>query len=176
MKKLTKKQENFIEELLKNGGNQSAAYRAAYNAKKMSDATIAKRASELLNHGEVRGRYEEFLQKARKASEDKGLVDARKIIENYAIIANADIGDFYDFSETDNRRNVKPRVIDLSKVDTRAIKQIKTDPRTGKVTGILMHDKIAALSRLEEIFDVRVAETDTEITLAFKGDLEGADA
>lgn len=169
MKKLTKKQEKFIEEMAKNGGNQRQAYRAAYNAKNMSDATVDKRASELVKTGSIRGRLDEIMQKAREASISKASMDVEKIIENYAIIANADIGDFYDFSTID-----KPRVIDLSKVDTRAIKQIRTDPKTGKVTGILMHEKLYALTRLEEIFDVKGnrAGGDTGLEIKFDGDME----
>ena len=177
MKKLTNKREKFIEEMLKNGGNQRAAYKVAYNAKNMSDATIDKRASELLKKGEVRGRYEELLQKARKASADKALMDVDKIIESYAIIATSDIGDYYSFSEMDLKGNLRPKVLDLSKIDTRAIKQIKTDPKTGKIIGILLHDKMAALNRLEEIFDVKGSRAidDTGLTIRFKDDLEGAE-
>lgn len=170
MKKLTAKQEKFIQEMLKNSGNQTAAYRAAYNTKNMKESTVNKRASELMKNGEIRGRYEELLKKACTASISKGLMDVERIIEEYTNIAVSDIGDYYDMNNFDNAGNIKPRIKDLSKLDTRAIKQIKTDPRTGKVTGILMHDKMAALSKLEEIFDVKgsrsAGEGDIEIKFA----------
>lgn len=55
MTKLTPKQERFCQEIVK-GKSQSDAYRAAFNAKKMKDETIHKRASELMAGREVKGR------------------------------------------------------------------------------------------------------------------------
>ena len=59
MSKLTPKQENFCLAYLETG-NASEAYRRAYAAGGMAAATVNKRASELLDNGEVAGRLEEL--------------------------------------------------------------------------------------------------------------------
>lgn len=56
---LTPKQENFCLAYLETG-NASEAYRRAYDAGGMSAATVNKRASELLDNGEIAGRLEEL--------------------------------------------------------------------------------------------------------------------
>ena len=53
--KLTIKQEKFCNKYLE-CGNASEAYRFAYECSKMSDETVWKRSSELLQNGEVTGR------------------------------------------------------------------------------------------------------------------------
>lgn len=59
MAKLTPKQENFCLAYLETG-NASEAYRRAYDAGGMAAATVNKRASELLDNGEVAGRLDEL--------------------------------------------------------------------------------------------------------------------
>ena len=59
MVRLTPKQENFCLAYLETG-NASEAYRRAYDAGGMAAATVNKRASELLDNGEVAGRIEEL--------------------------------------------------------------------------------------------------------------------
>ena len=52
-RELTQKQEKFVQEYILNGGNASAAYRAAYNCSKWKDNVINVKASELLKNGNV---------------------------------------------------------------------------------------------------------------------------
>ena len=52
---LTPKREKFSEELA-SGKNPSDAYRAAYDTSKMQVETVRKRASELAQNGDIRGR------------------------------------------------------------------------------------------------------------------------
>lgn len=66
MSDLTIKQEAFACAYVENGGNASAAYRTAYDAGDMADATIWVKASELLSNGKVAVRVGEL----RKAIED----------------------------------------------------------------------------------------------------------
>ncbi|MBT0365377.1 terminase small subunit [Morganella morganii subsp. morganii] len=61
---LTVKQEKFCQAYVETG-NASEAYRSAYSAGKMKHETINKRASELLNNGEVAGRVSELQQEHR---------------------------------------------------------------------------------------------------------------
>lgn len=57
--KLTAKQEKFAQ-CIADGMTQADAYRSAFNAGNMKDATIHKRASELMAGGYVSGRVEEL--------------------------------------------------------------------------------------------------------------------
>ena len=54
-KKLTPKQEKFCREFIKTG-NQSDAYRAAYNSENMLPATINNKAYQLINQDDIRAR------------------------------------------------------------------------------------------------------------------------
>jgi len=58
---MTPKQEQFVR-LVAEGASQSDAYRQAFNAANMKDATIRKRASELMRHGAVKGMLRELRQ------------------------------------------------------------------------------------------------------------------
>ena len=60
MSNLTVKQEKFIAEYIKNGGNATQAYRDASNAKNMTEATINKKAYELTKHGKISARIAEY--------------------------------------------------------------------------------------------------------------------
>lgn len=53
------KQEAFCQAVV-SGMSQADAYRSAYNAEKMKNETIQKRASELIRDGEVKGRLQEL--------------------------------------------------------------------------------------------------------------------
>lgn len=83
---LTAKQEAFCQRMA-DGMTQADAYRSAYNAKKMADKTVWKRASELMANGDVAGRVAEL--KAKLESKQlwsremsvKGLVAAFKVAQ-----------------------------------------------------------------------------------------------
>jgi phage terminase small subunit len=66
---LTAKQQAFCTAWGANGGNASAAMRAAYDTSRMDDATIRKRASELLRHAGVAARIAELRAKASEKAE-----------------------------------------------------------------------------------------------------------
>ncbi len=70
---LTIKQEKFVQNIVK-GMSQREAYKNSYNANNMKDSTIDKKASELFQKGEIRGRYEELLKKI----EDKTIMTAEE--------------------------------------------------------------------------------------------------
>lgn len=56
---LTPKREKFVQNLIA-GMSQREAYRNSYNASRMKEATIDRRASELAQNGEIRARLEEL--------------------------------------------------------------------------------------------------------------------
>lgn len=64
---LTIKREKYVLNLI-NGMSQREAYKGAFDAKNMKDATIDKRASELFQKGEVKGRYDELLKEIKNKS------------------------------------------------------------------------------------------------------------
>lgn len=68
---LTAKQEKFIRNIVQ-GMSQREAYKNSYDAKNMKNETIDKRASELFNKREIKGRYEQLLERL----EDKAVMSA----------------------------------------------------------------------------------------------------
>lgn len=56
---MTPKQDRFCSEIA-SGKSQADAYRTAFDAENMKDATVYKRASELMANGEITGRVEEL--------------------------------------------------------------------------------------------------------------------
>lgn len=65
MSALTVKQEKFCQAVA-NGMTQADAYRSAFNASNMKDATIWKRASELMVNGAVAGRVAQLRENLEK--------------------------------------------------------------------------------------------------------------
>lgn len=60
---LTQKQEEFCKAIVYDGLNYSAAYRRAYNTKKMSDKTVNEKACLLKNDGKIAARIEALRKK-----------------------------------------------------------------------------------------------------------------
>ena len=82
---LTLKQEKFINKYLE-CGNASEALRYAYDCSRMKEATINKRASELLKNGEITGRLEYLKAHLAEASG----ISALRIIREHEKIAFSD--------------------------------------------------------------------------------------
>lgn len=82
---LTLKQEKFINKYLE-CGNASEAYRHAYDCSRMKEATLNKRASELLKNGEIAGRLEYLKAHLAEASG----ISALRIIREHEKIAFSD--------------------------------------------------------------------------------------
>ena len=93
---LTKKQEQFVLELIK-GKSQREAYRAAYNADKMSDSVVDVKASELLKVGKVSVRYHELRGKVVQAAEEQAIMSAVEILKEIESIATDDISNYLQF-------------------------------------------------------------------------------
>ena len=60
---LTPKMRDFAMAFIETQGNRAEAYRRAYDASRMKDKTVYKRASELMDNGEVAGFIEELQAK-----------------------------------------------------------------------------------------------------------------
>ena len=109
--KLTAKQERFVQELVRNGGNQTAAYRVSHPDSTADDKSVCVSASRMLRKDNVRARYEQLRTEAEAkahkaimetiASTASTTMDAAKsatdmrafIIAQYAKIASGEICD-----------------------------------------------------------------------------------
>lgn len=158
---LTKKQEKFIEELIK-GKSQREAYKAAYNTAKMKDETIDKRASELFKNGEVTGRYNELMRMAVEKTEWEATEVRKEIIIQLMSILQADIKDYYKFTHA-KRGASKARLKDLTDLNTKPIQTITTD-RMGN-NHVRLYDKITAVKELKEIFGLVETQQDDGETI-----------
>lgn len=96
MSKLTLKQQQFINELIK-GKTQREAYKLAYTKCKASDKTIDEMASKLFNSHKVITRYNELHARLIAEAEDECIVSAKEILREIKSIACEDIKNFLDF-------------------------------------------------------------------------------
>lgn len=81
---LTPKREKFVQNLIA-GMSQREAYRNAYNASRMKEATIDRRASELAQNGEIRARLEELQSEFAKRAlytREQAVEDLRWVQQN----------------------------------------------------------------------------------------------
>lgn len=96
---LRPKQERYVEELVK-GKSQRQAFKIAYpNSQKWKDATVDKRASELLKKREVLGRYNELMEEAKTKGGNDAVTMRTFIIEQLKKIATGegqDTSEIYD--------------------------------------------------------------------------------
>lgn len=90
MGRLTQKRESFCNYYIECGGNASQAYRRAFDAGRMKDETINKRASELLADGEITGRIKK-LQGDLKMKSD---ITKERVLEELDAILDAKISDY----------------------------------------------------------------------------------
>jgi phage terminase small subunit len=150
---LTNKQEQFVQGLV-SGLTQRKAYEKAYDTSKMNAKTIDKRASELFNKREVKGRYEELNQKVIAKMEETTLVTKERIIKELAAIAFANGADYARVVNKVMRKGKKEihyqdveliPTDELSEEKKRAISGIKAT-KTG--IEVKTHDKVKALELL----------------------------
>lgn len=83
---LTPKQEKFVQELIRNGGNQRKAYMAAYDCERMKAETIDNKAYALLKNGaggEVRARYDELREKLAAEADSQAVADALEVLKYF---------------------------------------------------------------------------------------------
>lgn len=126
MADLTPKQEKFIQELLRNGGNQRKAYKAAYNAESMKDSTIDCKASGLMK-GKVGDRYRELSRASKEKAKEKVRKDEEEAVDDaarakafllgvLASIASGEKGDTVEVTDGDGvvtRREKRTKASDM---------------------------------------------------------------
>lgn len=158
MSKLTDKQEQFVQELIK-GKSQREAYKTAYNCSKMKDKTIDVKASELFNNGKVTVRYNELHDRLMQEAEDECIVSAKEVLRELKRIGFADIKDFLSFRTAKtvvghDKETGEPiidftpiiELIDSEVVDGKAIQEVSINSKG--TFSFKLHDKMAALDKL----------------------------
>lgn len=149
---LTAKQEKFARVWFETG-NKSEAYRQAYDCSGMSDETINNEASKLSKNHEVTTRFEEFQDRASKASD----ITHDRITRELVRIA------FFDPVSLVNEIGVIRSLHEMD-IDTRAaiasIEQVMVSKDSTKTT-VKLHDKfkyLEALSKRVKYYDVLADE------------------
>lgn len=160
---LTKKQEKFVQELVK-GKSQREAYKAAYNAEKMKDVVIDNKAYLLMQKGEIRVRYEELMKKSVEKTEWEATEVRKEIIIQLMKILQADISTYFRYVGG-KRGSAKAYLKNLTEIDTKPIQSLTTD-KDGKVV-VKLYDKLNAIRELKEIFGLveQVSDDKNVITI-----------
>lgn len=159
-RKLTPKQEAFCHAYLETG-NASEAYRRCYSCSKMKDATINRKAIELLNNGKITARVR-LLQSELKKSSD---IRKEDILEELSCIAFSDIRDYVEFEN--NKIQFKP----FSKLTDKQARAIEGIKQNAHGIELKLHGKNWTIERICKMlgYDAPIV-TDNKHTL--KSDLE----
>lgn len=171
VKKLTAKQEKFVQELIK-GKSQREAYKAAYNAKNMSENSIDVEASKLLKNPKVAQRFEELRSKVIKRTEEKAIITAEEIIREIADIAKDNIKNYLSFKtvktvvgyDEEGEPIVDYRTViemkDSDTIDTKNIKEVSIG--RGGTFKFKTYCRDTALYKLAEIFGLNKIQQDKQ--------------
>jgi len=137
--KLTKKQEAFVYEYLKDFNATQAYLRAGYKAKNEQVARV--QAHRLLTKPNIQKKIQEELKKRQKKYE----ATTENIVKELSNIAFSDIFELIDIN--DDRTIILKSKDQLKEIDKKAVQSITYDARTGSIK-IKMHDKLKALELL----------------------------
>lgn len=164
---ITLKQEKFIEELIK-GKSQREAYKCSYNAARMKDNTIDRKASMLFKKAEIKARYEELLAECIKDDVDNAESIRKEIIEQEKAILRANMGDLFEVKPgEDGQSLISVPKQDLSSFDMRAVKAYSYD-RKGRLI-VELYDKQAAIKALIELYRLATQEEKDDINIILQG-------
>lgn len=144
---LTIKQEAFCQAYIRLG-DKSAAYREAYSTSRMKNETINKRASELFNNGEVRGRIE-FL---RSEIQEDNKATISEVLNTLSDMLRFDVGELYD--SNGNLKNIhsipkKARLM-IAQLETEEIRV--RNESIGQVKKVKVFDKMQAVEKFMKHF------------------------
>ena len=141
-RKLTLKQEKFCREYIKNGGNASDAYRAAYNTDRLKTESVNRLAFDLLHNIKIASRIEAL----RKAAQKRNDISLDRVLKEIAAVAFVDPSDIFQADGT-----LKP-LDDMDEKSRRAIAGIKRKEVTGDTSEVTIEakllDKLSALEKL----------------------------
>lgn len=164
--RLTAKQEKFVHGLLK-GKSQREAYRAAYDAEKMSDAAVDVAACNLLKNHKVALRYDTLHTKVVAKAEEQAIMSAVEVLKEIESIAKGDISEYLSFRTEKtvvghDRETGEPiieyapvvDVKDSATVDTKNIQEV-TLGANGSFK-FKMYSRDTALYKLAELYGIDV--------------------
>ena len=141
MTDLTPKQDAFALAFIETG-NASEAYRQSYDASAMNDNTVGKAAHELLKNPKVAARIEEL----RAEHRERHKVTVDRIVEELALIAFSDPGDFYEWDAS--KVSLRPKA-NLTPEQRRCIAELsQTVTEAGGTLRLKLHSKPDALEKL----------------------------
>lgn len=167
MKGLSNQQETFCQELMK-GLTQRQAYIKAYpRSENWKPESVDQAASKLRKNTKIISRLKEL-----QAEQLDDVSKIRnKIIDTYETILDANIGDFYTVQPNLITGEMTLDIVDLSKVDTRAIQEISF-VNGGKVK-IKLYSKTDASKGLENLLGLNEQKVDAEVHIKVSEDFEG---
>lgn len=162
MRKLTAKQQAFVDYVLNDGKTQTEAYMLAYGTKKKSVAQV--KASQAWNGKTI----QEYIEEISKEAIEKSTLSAQEIIQRYVKIVDASLFDVLEINIDEDGEYY----LSLKKdADLKNVKSIKMD-KLGRPTAIEMYDKRAVLDKLADIFDVAGEFDNNDIMFAVDDELE----
>ena len=163
MRKLTDKQQRFIELVLNEGKNQTEAYIEAYGYKGKRE-TAQSKASRLWGSKSI----QDYVVNIQREAVERSTLSAQEIIQRYVKIADASLFDVLEI----NIDETGEYYLSLKKdADLKNVKSIKMD-KLGRPTAIEMYDKRAVLDKLADIFDVAGEFDNNDIVFAVDDELE----
>jgi hypothetical protein len=159
---LTPKQEAFAQAYVLTG-NASAAYRQAYDAKRMSENALNVEASKMIRHPKIALRIAALQAKVTAVAEHKFEITAEKITAELAALAFFNPADLYDESGKlipvkDLPRHVAAALSKIEQYEGRG----EDREAVGTVKKVHWHDKKAALEQLGKWRDMRLWVNQTE--------------
>lgn len=143
---LTKKQEKFVQELIK-GKSQREAYREAYPASvNWKDNVVDVKASELKT-GKVLVRYNELHDRLVKEAEDECIVSAKEVLREYAKIGFSNITDYLKI-QTDEGNNQFVELYDTESIAREKMDAVAEIKQTKDGISLKLYDKKGALDSI----------------------------
>lgn len=177
-KKLTIKQEKFCNKYLE-CGNASEAYRFAYDCSNMGEGIVWRRASELLNNGDVAVRIKALQEELR----EKNIITKERILTELAAILDSRISDYVNLvttevevpmSEEEVDAGIPPQYItvqklvfkDFSELSDKQIKAIESIKQGRNGIELKLHGKSWTIERINAMLGYnapeKIANTDTK--------------
>ncbi len=149
-RKITAKQEAFIQAYLTNGRNATSAYKHSYDCSTMSEASMSKEAQSLLKHPLIAPRISAIVQMTCERTE----VTVERVIREYARIAFADMRSFTKWGSAGMQLKEGDG---LSDDDASAVAEIS---ETAQGLKIKLHDKKGALDSLAKNLGMFIDKTE----------------
>lgn len=156
MKKLTPKQQRFVEEYAIDANATQAAIRAGYSAK-----TAYSIGKENLSKPEIAA----AIAAAKKSRSERAEITADRIAEELAQIAFANAGDYFEWGP--NGITVRDKG-ELTREQQSAVAEVaQTVTKDGGSIRVKLHDKLAALEKLAKLlgYDKQPGSTDNPLHL-----------